>query len=307
MEVLNKGLNEMNKKNKPLLKVENAVIMAAGLSSRFAPISYEYPKALVKVKGQILIERQIFQLQEAGIEDITIVVGYKKELFQYLVDKFKVKLVENTDYITRNNHSTLYAVKEILGNTYICSADNYFTRNVFEPYVERAYYSSVYEEGKTDEWCIETNETGLITDLKVGGENSWVMLGHVFFSADFSKKFVEILEAVYEDPETPSLLWESIYLDHIHELNLFIRKYSKETIVEFDTLDELRLFDSSYIHSTGSLILQSICERLSCKESDITHITPIKKEGETIGFICFIKEEKYSYTYKTKKLVKCKE
>ena len=290
----------MNGKDKTLLKVENAIIMAAGLSSRFAPISYEYPKSLVKVKGQILIERQILQLKEAGIEDITIVVGYKKELFEYLVDKFQVKLVENVDYAIRNNHSTLYAVKEILGNTYVCSADNYFTQNVFEPYVKRAYYSSVYEEGKTDEWCIETNETGLITDLKVGGENSWVMLGHVFFSADFSKKFVEILEEVYGNPETPSLLWESIYLNHIHELNLYIRKYSKEMIFEFDTLDELRLFDSSYIHSSGSIILQSICERLSCEESEITDIAPIKKDGETIGFVYFVKEEKYSYIYETK-------
>ncbi|MEG0267496.1 MAG: NTP transferase domain-containing protein [Carnobacterium sp.] len=297
----------MNEEDKTLLKVENAVIMAAGLSSRFAPISYEYPKSLVKIKGQILIERQILQLKEAGIEDITIVVGYKKDLFQYLEDKFQVKLVENMDYATRNNHSTLYAVKEILGNTYICSADNYFTQNVFEPYVKQAYYSSVYEEGETDEWCIETDETGLITNLKVGGKNSWVMLGHVFFSADFSKKFVEILEAVYDDPETPSLLWEKVYLDHIHELNLFIRKYAKERIVEFDTLDELRLFDSSYIRSTGSLILQSICERLSCKESDITHITPIKKVGETIGFICLVKTETYSYIYETKELIKCKE
>ena len=44
-------------------RVENAVIMAAGLSSRFAPISYEKPKALICVRGEILIERQIRQLQ----------------------------------------------------------------------------------------------------------------------------------------------------------------------------------------------------------------------------------------------------
>ena len=46
-------------------KVENAIIMAAGLSSRFAPLSYEKPKALITVKGEVLIERQIRQLKEA--------------------------------------------------------------------------------------------------------------------------------------------------------------------------------------------------------------------------------------------------
>ena len=59
-------------------KVENAVIMAAGLSSRFAPISYEKPKGVLRVRGEVLVERQIEQLRAAGIEDITVVVGYKK-------------------------------------------------------------------------------------------------------------------------------------------------------------------------------------------------------------------------------------
>ena len=48
-------------------KVDNAIIMAAGTASRFAPLSYERPKALIEVKGEILIERQIRQLMEAGI------------------------------------------------------------------------------------------------------------------------------------------------------------------------------------------------------------------------------------------------
>ena len=49
-------------------RVDNAVIMAAGMSSRFAPLSYEKPKALLKVKGEVLIEREIRQLQAAGID-----------------------------------------------------------------------------------------------------------------------------------------------------------------------------------------------------------------------------------------------
>ena len=67
-------------------KVENAIIMAAGMSSRFAPISYERPKGVLTVRGEVLIERQIRQLKEAGINDITVVVGYCKEQFFYLED-----------------------------------------------------------------------------------------------------------------------------------------------------------------------------------------------------------------------------
>jgi CTP:phosphocholine cytidylyltransferase-like protein len=56
-------------------KVDNAVIMAAGTSSRFAPLSYERPKALIEVRGEVLIERQIKQLREAGIDDIIVVIA----------------------------------------------------------------------------------------------------------------------------------------------------------------------------------------------------------------------------------------
>ncbi len=58
--------------------------MAAGLSKQFAPVSAYCPKGLTLVKGEVLIERQIRQLQEAGITNIYVVVGYKKELFYYL-------------------------------------------------------------------------------------------------------------------------------------------------------------------------------------------------------------------------------
>ena len=58
------------------------------MSTRFAPLSYEEPKALLRVKGEILIEREIKQLREAGIKDITVVVGYMKEKLFYLADQF---------------------------------------------------------------------------------------------------------------------------------------------------------------------------------------------------------------------------
>ena len=284
-------------------KVENAVIMAAGLSSRFAPLSYEFPKALLKVKGEVLIERQIRQLKEVGIDDITIVVGYKKELFNYLIDKFKIKIVENPEYNVRNNNSSLYYVREMLGNTYVCSADNYFTKNVFEPSVNHAYYSAVFEKGRTNEWCITTNETGLITDVKIGGNNAWVMLGHVFFSEEFSKMFVEILEDIYERPDTASLLWESIYIDNIKKLPMYIRKYPRETIFEFDTLDELREFDETYYDNTGSIILTEICKQLNCRERDIVRTSPIKEDGETVGFDFSVNGQHYKYNYKNKQII----
>ena len=192
-------------------KVDNAVIMAAGTSSRFAPLSYEMPKALITVKGEVLIERQISQLQAAGIKEIIIVVGYKKEQFSYLKDKFNVRIVENSQYLTRNNNSSIFAVREFLGNTYICSADNYFSQNPFEAEVEDSYYAALYSEGATNEWCMAEGKDGYVSSVKVGGSDTWFMMGHTFWNEKFSKEFIRILMEEYDLPQTANVLWEDIY------------------------------------------------------------------------------------------------
>ena len=284
-----------------MYKVDNAVIMAAGTSSRFAPLSFEKPKALIEVKGEILIERQIRQLQNAGISEIYIVTGFKAEMFYYLEEKFGVHIVKNPDYNTRNNNSSIYAVKDILANTYICSADNYFAENPFESEVNDSYYSAVFAEGETKEWCMKYTDDGTITDVTVGGNNAWYMLGHAFWSKDFSTKLVSILKAEYNRPETADLFWENIYINHIDELSMKIRKYEEGIIFEFDTLDELRMFDTSYISDTRCEILKNIATELNCVESDITNITAYKdNSNEASGFAFKVGKNKYSYSYADK-------
>ena len=282
-----------------MYNVDNAIIMAAGVSSRFAPLSYEKPKALITVNGEVLIERQIRQLREVGINEIVVVVGHKKEQFYYLKEKFGVIIVENPEYNTRNNNASIYVAQKYIHNSYICSADNYFTQNPFTKMVEESFYSVVYSNGKTDEWCVDIDNNEYITGVKIGGENSWYMLGHVFWSESFSEKFLGILNDEYNLPQTKNLLWESIYINHIDELKMKIKKYDDNYIFEFDTLDELRKFDKSYINDTKSKILKKIAKQNNCIEKDIVDVSVIKDEKgiNAIGFQYKINNEKYSYYY----------
>ncbi len=287
-QITEKGIKELEP-----YKVDNAVIMAAGLSSRFAPISYEKPKGVLTVLGEVIIERQIRQLKEAGIEDITVVVGYKKEEFFYLEDEFGVKIVVNPDYASRNNNSTIKYVENILGNTYICSSDDYFTANPFERYVYRSYYSAVYEEGDTQEYCLTTKgKNDEIVGVSVGGANAWVMLGHAYWDREFSKKFVQVLNDVYDCPETAGKLWEDIYVDHLDELPLMVmRKYAHGIIWEFDSLDEMNAFDPNFIDNIDSSIMDNICKVFGCSRSDITGIVPIKQGLTNLSFKFEIKAD----------------
>lgn len=251
--------------------------MAAGLSSRFAPVSYERPKGLIRVRGEVLVERQIRQLREAGISDITIVLGYKKEQFLYLAEKYGVRLVVNDEYASRNNNSSLWLVRDRLSNTYVCSSDDYFTENVFEPYVWRAYYAAQYAEGPTREWCLSTNGEGRITAATVGGHDAWYMLGHVYFDRAFSTRFASILEREYDLPQTADKLWEDLYIEHVGELDMRVRPYPSGVINEFDSLDELRAFDPLFLDSMDSEVFDNITRTLGCSRDEIHDVYPLKQ------------------------------
>ena len=291
-EVTEKGLKALEP-----YRVENAIIMAAGMSTRFAPLSYETPKGLLVVKGERLIEREIKQLREAGIQKITVVVGYMKEKMFYLADKFGVEIVVNEDYYRYNNCSSLMLVRKQLGNTYICSSDNYFVENPFEEYVYRGYYSTVFAEGETDEYCVTETKDGIIKEVTVGGEDEWYMLGHVYFDRAFSEQFVSILENEFKHEAYKLQLWEDYYARHVDTLLLEAKHYSDEVIKEFDSLDELRAFDEHYLMHTNSKILLNICNTLNVTPAEITNIKPLK-DGLTNTSFCFdCKGEAYVYRH----------
>ena len=280
------------------MKVDNAIILAAGTSSRFAPLSYERHKALTEVRGEVLIERQIRQLQAAGVPEIYIVTGYRHEQFEYLPAKFGIKLLHNPDFLTRNNNGSIWAAREALKNSYICSADNYFAENPFETEVDGAYYAAQYADGPTAEWCMTEDADGYIASVTVGGANAWYMLGHVFWSRDFSERFLEILAAEYDLPETRGKLWETVFLEHLDTLKMKIRRYRPGVIHEFDTLDELRLFDPSYISDTRSALLRKAAALLGTTEDRIVGIAAIKgDDAAAAGFSFELDGARYRCRY----------
>ena len=259
-------------------RVENAVIMAAGMSTRFAPVSYEKPKGLLSVRGDILVERQIEQLIAAGIDDIIVVVGYKKELFFYLEDKYDcVRIVINPEFASRNNNSTLMRVRHQLGNTYVCTSDTWCADGYFRTYQYKAYYGVQYCGGDTEEWCVETDDNGRITRVLMDSTSDWYMTDQAYFDRDFSKTFAQILEEIYDDPRTAGKLWEEILDDHVERLDMEALHLPDGTVYEFDSLDKMRDFDPMFLENVDIDIFDNIVEVLGCTKSEIHNVYPLKK------------------------------
>ena len=141
---------------------------------------------------------------------------------------------------------------------------------------------------------------GYINSVTVGGSDAWYMLGHTFWSEEFSRRFVSILEEIYDFPETVNLLWESIYMNNLDTLKMRMRKYDGDVIFEFDTLDELRLFDESYVDNTRSSIIKTLSERLCCRERDIVNVTAYKTANNAAAGMRFtVGDKQYEYDYET--------
>ncbi|MER2027438.1 MAG: NTP transferase domain-containing protein, partial [Lachnospiraceae bacterium] len=127
---------------------KSAIILAAGFGMRMVPINTSTPKALLEVNGEPLIERTIRQLHEAGVTNITVVVGFMKEQFEYLIDEFGVDLAVNSEYSKRNNLHSLAYVAGRIDNSYIIPCDIWCAVN---PYSRTEPYSWYMVSDKMDE------------------------------------------------------------------------------------------------------------------------------------------------------------
>lgn len=280
-------------------RTEKAVIMAAGFGSRFVPLTLETPKGLLEVFGEPMIERQIRQLHEAGVTDITIIVGYMKERFEYLTDKFGVSLVYNPEFTDKNTLASLYHAREVFrgANTYILSSDNWIRENLYHSYEPDAWYAAEHSDGDTSEWVIETDAKGRITDTYPGGSDCDYMYGPAYFTKEFSEVFIPVLEKYYEMPGTENYYWEHVLMEllngravkrlsayfgltkEIKNLRcpeIYINLQEPDVIYEFENLEELRRFDKKYENDSGSRAMQLVSRVFGIKESEIQQIRCLK-------------------------------
>ena len=111
-----------------------ALILAAGLGSRLAPITDNCPKSLVPVNGQPILMKQIANLHNNGITEITIISGYKAEILEAVVmDKYpEIKVVNSVDFATTNNMYSAYLGRHnVSGDEFLMmNADVFFDASV---------------------------------------------------------------------------------------------------------------------------------------------------------------------------------
>ncbi len=228
---------------------EIAILMAAGLGQRMKPLTDVTAKPLLKVGDKALVETVIDALIERGVIEIYVVVGYKKEQFKMLAQKYpRVKLIENADFSTKNNiNSIAVAAKEMASaDCFICEADLFIpnSRLLCRP-LEKSGYFGKFVKGHSDDWVFELKDDRIVHVGK-GGDDCYNMVGISYFKREDASIIANAVVEAVEKPENAQLFWDEIVDKLCHEsLNLVIHEVKAGEIVECDTPNELETLTAS--------------------------------------------------------------
>lgn len=228
-------------------RVKKAFIMAAGFGSRMREVTQFKPKPLVEVKGKRMIDTLIDCFLSKGIEDITIIRGYKKECFDVLLEKYPfLKFIDNDDFDKGNNITSFIRVADQFKNCYLSEADFFVSNHkIIRKYQFETNYLGFYCKS-TDDWCFD-KVNGFAKNYRRGGENTYQAIGISYWDEKQAKVLVEDIKNEFYTKNNWDVLWEEIplclYNDH-YEIR--IKEINPSDIIEIDSLDELIAMDESY-------------------------------------------------------------
>lgn len=196
--------------------MKTAVIMAAGVGSRFGDHTKTDPKGLIKVNGIPMIIRSIQTLLSCGINRILIGTGYKKESYELLkIDYPQIETCCNPIYESTNSMYTLYGMRDLIGN-------NDFILLESDLIYERKAVMSLIEDSKEnmmlissvikfqDQYYIEADSNGILTNCSTNKEELHHINGELVgihkLSNTFYKKMCKDYETIIK--EQPELGYE---------------------------------------------------------------------------------------------------
>ena len=270
--------------------VRNAIILAAGYGMRMVPADREIPKGLLEVYGEPLIERLIKQLQEAGISEIYVVVGYKKEKFEYLIKRYGVKLIFNAEYAEKNSLYSLKAAAGYLSDSYIIPCDVWCKRNPFRRQESGSWYmvGSLMDK----ESLVRVDSSGEL--VLVPKDNSGnTMIGISYLAKEQAAVVRDKMTALCRENGNAELLWEEALLNRAeNKMMIRSRLVDADDVVEINTYEQLRELDKNSSHLQSDAIAAA-AEIIGVGNDEIVDISVLKKGMTNRSFLFSCRNRKY--------------
>lgn len=267
---------------------KNAIILAAGFGMRMVPINTQTPKGLIEVRGEPLIERLIKQLHQKGVLEIHIVVGFMKDQFEYLIDKYDVDLIVNEEYFCKNNLHSLYLASQFISNTYIVPCDIWSKENPFSNHELYSWY--MVSDKLSENSYVRVNrkmELVSVSDSSLGNS----MIGISYVSKEVAGFLRSKLSQYDKDRQYSDSFWEETLFTN-GRMAVSAKVVDFNATIEINTYEQLREFDSNSNHLKSDA-LKTISEALNVDIVSIKGISVLKKGMTNRSFLFGVNNKKY--------------
>jgi len=233
-----------------------ALILAAGLGTRLAPITDSCPKSMISVNKKPILVKQIENLLENKISEITVIAGYKSEMLTKAIKNHfpNVEIIVNAEYASTNNmYSAFLGRGSMNGKPFIMmNADVFYDSSVIKAlcahYSENAIVTDIGRYLVESMKVVEKNGRLISISKFIAKEEACGTSIDVYkFSKEggqaFFNKCSEYIEGKHEVK-----LWSEVALNDILLKIKFVACPIKGRWFEIDNLDDLREAERIFIN-----------------------------------------------------------
>lgn len=201
--------------------ISTAVILAAGLGTRFGKQTESKPKGFIPFKGIPMVERSVQMLIMCGIKKIIIGTGYLKEWYEALEKEYPgmVQCVFSRRYAETNSMYTLWNCREAIGENdfLLFESDLVFEKKAVTELINCAFDSAMLITPVTkfqDQYYVQMNEKSELINCSINKEEI-APSGELVGIHKISNEFYKLLCSEYEKKinEKPKLGYEFQLLD----------------------------------------------------------------------------------------------
>ena len=199
--------------------VKTAVILAAGMGTRFGEHTKLMPKGFIPFRGKAMVIRSIETLIACGVERIIIGTGYHKEYYEALQDQYpQVECCFSPLFAETNSMYTLYNCRNLINEDFLLlESDLVFEKKAITSLLKCPYESVMLITPVTkfqDQYYVEVDEKNVLTNcstdpaaLHYKGE----LVGIHKITCDFYRTMCREYEQIIDD--NPKLGYEYELLD----------------------------------------------------------------------------------------------
>lgn len=233
-----------------------ALILAAGYGSRIADVTLN-PKSMLPINEKSLMDWHFESLAKVGIKDVVVVTGYKREVLEEYLQKFKsnfnVEFAVNDDYkVKGNTYSLFFGLEKVETDFLLFDADLIYETEILRAFVEdrNANQVLVGESSIDDIECAKTmidqdgfvrmtiDKRAVTSEERAKYEFAGEAIGILKFSKEYRDDMFNECKKFLADEANISKNWEHVMNEFLHTHDMGIHRSVSNKWVEIDNRED---------------------------------------------------------------------